>query len=267
MRIEKKISGLKDDLKKYGSVAVAFSGGVDSSFLAKAARDALGERAVALTIDTLFMPRLETAETSRIAEQIGIKHEILVLSDIDASILKNSRERCYLCKKTIFSELLKTARGMGVQYLIEGSNLDDLDDFRPGVRAIRELGVKSPLVEGLFTKTDIREGAKVLGLDTWDKPSMACLASRIPYDQKITPKMLKMVEQAEEYLLQKGIRQVRVRCHQDLARIEVSPEERDVFFNVKFMDEMAAVLKKIGFRYVAIDADGYRTGKLNRIDQ
>ena len=267
MPITEKVSDLKKVLKGYGSVAVAFSGGVDSSFLTKMSWDVLGKNAVALTIDTPFVPRSEAAEASRIAGWIGIKHSTLVLPHIDASILSNSRERCYLCKTALFTELLKTAREMGMQYLIEGSNLDDLDDFRPGMRALRELNVKSPLMEARLTKADIRDASKGLGLSTWDKPSMACLASRIPYDQKITPEMLTMVEEAETYLRQKGIRQLRVRCHHDLARIEVSPEEREVFFSEQFMDETAAVLKKIGFRYVAIDADGYRTGKLNQGDK
>jgi uncharacterized protein len=267
MPITEKVSDLKKVLEGYGSVAVAFSGGVDSSFLAKVSRDLLGENAVALTIDTPFVPRSETAETTRIAGQIGIRHSILVLPDIDASILSNSRERCYLCKRRLFTELLNTAGDMGLQHLIEGSNLDDLDDFRPGMRALRELDVKSPLIEARLTKADIRDASKSLGLSTWDKPSMACLASRIPYDQEITPEILTMVEQAEAYLRQKGIRQLRVRCHDDLARIEVSPEERKAFFSAQFMDETAAALKKIGFRYVAIDADGYRTGKLNQGDK
>jgi len=258
-----KIAGLHNQISAYERVAVAFSGGVDSSFLAKAAREALGKKACALTIDTLFAPRAEIEAAAEVARQIHIPHETIVLTELEAPILENTRERCYLCKKSIFMALKDAARQKGISHLIEGSNLDDLDDFRPGMKALEEMGVESPLIMAGFSKADIRQASKAAGLSTWDKPSQACLASRIPYEWKITPENLKMVEAAEAFLRQKGFRQLRVRCHGELARIEVSPGERRLFFDEAVLNEVSERLKQIGFKYVAIDAEGYKTGKLN----
>ncbi len=264
MNIEEKVSRLGSLLEGYGKAAVAFSGGVDSSFLAKVCFDVLGEDAIALTVDTAFVPRSEISDAAKIAEIIGIRHKILQLTRIDELILQNNEDRCYLCKKAVFGRIWEIAGQEGMTCLLDGSNLDDLDDFRPGMRALEELKVKSPMIVAQFTKADIREASQTRGLPTWNKPALACLASRVPYGREITPENLAMIEKAEDYLLRKGIKQLRVRFHGDVARIEVAPEERSKFFETEFMDDISVHFKKFGFRYAALDTEGYRTGKLNK---
>jgi uncharacterized protein len=183
---------------------------------------------------------------------------------MDDGILANPPDRCYHCKKAIFSVIKDAALADNIDHVLDGSNADDTDDYRPGMRAIEEMGVRSPLLEAGMTKNDIRELSRSEGLPTWDKPAAACLASRIPYNQTITDVALTRIENAESYLKEKGLRQVRVRSHGDLARIEVDPVERPKFFDTDVLDETARRLKELGFRYVALDVDGYRTGKLNR---
>jgi len=194
---------------------------------------------------------------------IGIRHRMIQLTDIGETILANPKDRCYWCKTAVFKKLWEITKSEGLGNLLDGTNLDDLDDYRPGLKALAELQVKSPLQEAGFTKEDIRQVSKELGLPTWEKPSLACLASRIPYDQPITTEKLGRVEKAEAFLLKKGIKQLRVRDHQEIARVEVSPEERDKFFSLVMLDEVSQYLKDLGFRYVTLDMEGYRTGKLN----
>lgn len=265
MTVDQKLKDLKAFIGGFEKAAVAFSGGVDSSFLLKVVFDVLGEDSLAITVDSLFIPREEISQAAELIRIVGAPYEIIRVVSFDKVVLGNSPERCYHCKRSVFGLLLDTAAAHGIDVLFDGSNLDDLDDFRPGMKALKELGVRSPLLECGFSKSDIREASRMLGLPTWDKPSLACLASRIPYYTKITPTALSYVEQAEQILRKKGFKQLRVRCHGELARIEVGPEERKRFFDDRVLDEIHNALKKIGFRYVTLDLEGYRTGKLNPV--
>ena len=261
--LQEKIKLLKKNIEGFGKAAIAFSGGVDSTFLAKICYEAIGNNALAITADTPFMARSEIADAVQMAEEIGIRHRLIQLTDIGDQILANPKDRCYWCKTAVFKKLWEITKGDNLGYLLDGTNLDDLDDYRPGLKALSELKVESPLQEAGFSKAEIREASKSLGLPTWGKPSLACLASRIPYDEPITPEKLGRVEKAEEFLREKGIVQLRVRDHQEIARIEVSPEERVKFFSETLLDETANYLRELGFRYVTLDMEGYRTGKLN----
>lgn len=264
MELDRKFEKLKNIIREYGSIAVAFSGGTDSTFLLKTAHDVLGDKAIAITVHSPVNPDREYAEALEFAKNLGVKHIILDIDITEMDIFrKNPANRCYYCKKEIFSRILKTAQDHGVSKVADGSNIDDLDDYRPGMVALRELGIYSPLREAGFTKTEVREISRRLGLPTWDKPAYACLASRIPYGDEITIEKLKMVEQAEEYLFSLGFRQLRVRHHGDVARIEVLPADRSRFFDESFMDMVGAKFREIGFKYAALDLIGYRMGSLN----
>ena len=258
-----KLGCLKQFMAKEKSAVIAFSGGVDSSLLAKVAYDVLGDSALAITVDSMFVPRKEIKQAKRIARDIGIRHRIIEIPELPADILDNDKLRCYKCKKTIFSLLLEVAAQEGMNVLFDGSNVDDLSDYRPGMKALQELDIKSPLLECGFTKQDIRNTSKQLSLSSWNHPSLACLASRIPYDNRITSSDLSKVEKAEAYLHQLGFNQLRVRCHNNLARIEVSKEERSQFFHVDVMDQINTEFKSLGFKYVSLDLEGYKTGKMN----
>ncbi|MBT4268302.1 MAG: ATP-dependent sacrificial sulfur transferase LarE [Deltaproteobacteria bacterium] len=258
-----KMDHLRQIIKMLPSSAVAFSGGVDSALLASVLLEVQGDQALALTVDSIFASREEMEDAINFATEIGIEHQMIALDEMDDSVMANPVDRCYHCKKKVFSTLLETAQALGRNILLDGSNLDDLDDYRPGMKAIKELGVKSPFLEAQLTKAEIRKFSKARGLSIWNKPSMACLASRIPYDDPITSESLRMVETAEKYLITRGLIRFRVRKHGNLARIEVSPEERPLFFDLTLMEEVSSELKKIGFRFVALDLQGYRTGSLN----
>jgi len=243
--------------------AVAFSGGVDSTLLASVVHEVQGTEAVALTVDSAFVSRSEMDGAFWAAAEIGITHQVITLKEIDEQILANPTDRCYHCKKVIFGRLLETAHKMGKQVLLEGTNLDDLDDYRPGLKAVKELEVRSPLLEAQLTKEEIRQLSRSRGLSTWKHVSMACLASRIPYNDLITPESLQMVEQAESFLKTMGLKGLRVRKHGSIARIEVSADERSLFFDLTLMETVSRELKKIGFQFVTLDLEGYRTGSLN----
>ncbi len=250
---------------EYGAAAVAFSGGVDSTFLAKICHDVLGEKTFAITIDSEAYHPQNIRDTRRLAQLIGIRLvEIPVRACDIPEFVENGPDRCYHCKKALFSVMLKKTREEGIPVLIDGSNADDLEDFRPGSRALAELGIRSPLQELEFTKREIRELSRDLGLPTWNSPSFACLASRIPYGDPITPDLLDRTWKAEAVLNEMGFRQYRVRNHGDIARIEVDSESMDVLFrDGKSRGELADRLKSLGYRYVTLDLQGYRTGSLN----
>ncbi len=254
-----KLVGYLKDLKR---VLIAFSGGVDSTFLLKAAKDALGDDAVAVTINSPYIPNWEIEEAKEYTEKMGIKHEFINVGIID-EIKNNPSDRCYLCKKAIFSKIREKAINEGFNYVIDGTNLDDTKDYRPGIKALKELKVISPLLECKITKAEIREMSKGLNLPTWNKPAYACLLTRIPFDTELKIDELDRIEKAEKYLINKGIPAVRVRSHEDLARIEIDPNMRERLFNTDFLDEISSELKKYGFKYVTIDAAGYRMGSLN----
>ena len=259
-----KIKRLRASLREIGNAAVAFSSGVDSTFLLKVAHEELGERAVAVTVRSQLIPRRELDEAAAFCRAEGIRHEFI---DFDAcavaAVADNPPDRCYRCKKEIFGKILAFARGAGLAAVLEGSNLDDDGDYRPGRRAIRELGVRSPLHEAGLTKEEIRVLSREMGLPTWSKPSFACLASRFPYGERINATGLARVERAEQWLLDAGLglTQLRVRSHGDLARIEVPPG--DIPRLAARAAEIAAAFKGLGFAYVTLDLLGYRTGSLN----
>ncbi|MDR1908312.1 MAG: ATP-dependent sacrificial sulfur transferase LarE [Spirochaetaceae bacterium] len=261
--LDEKYQKLLGSLARLDGAAVAFSGGADSSFLCFAAREALGNRAVAVTIHSPMLPRSEREAAAAVAARVGIEHILVEEEDIDEDVAANPRDRCYHCKKLEFGAIGEAARRRGIAVVLDGSNLDDLGDYRPGLKALEEIGVVSPLRDAGLRKTDIRALSKRFGLPTWDKPAFACLASRIPYGERIDREKLSRVEAAEEVLREEGFRQARVRLHGDIARLEVAPEERRRFFDEALLDRVSRSLKNCGFLYVALELEGYRMGSLN----
>lgn len=244
------------------SCAVAFSGGVDSCLLAYAAHEALGKRAIAITFQTPYIPSREIDDAVAFAAGTGMKQKILSFPLPD-EILRNPDDRCYRCKKKLFTALIEWAATLGFQHVLDGTNLDDDADYRPGRRALAELGVRSPLAEVAFTKDEIRTLSRQKGLPLWDKPAFACLLSRIPHHAEVNGGLLRRIEQAEDVLIRSGFKQVRVRHHGDLARIEVPPEDRSRFFDEALMESISGEIRSLGYRYVCLDMDGYRTGRMN----
>lgn len=259
----KKYKNLINHLKQLNKVVIAFSGGVDSTFLAKAAKEALGDNAIAVTVISPYIPKWEVEEARLIAKSIGIRHEFLEIPIIIDEIKFNPLNRCYLCKKAIFTKIKELAKHYGFEYVIDGSNADDTKDYRPGLKALNELNIKSPLLENQITKLEIRGFSKELNLPTWDKPSYACLLSRIPYDEEISIKDLDKIEKSEKYLIDLGFRAIRVRCHGELARIEVPKEHIPKIVELELAGRISKSLKEFGFKYVTLDMDGYRVGSLN----
>ena len=258
-----KLENLKTYLGSLGSLAVAYSSGVDSTFLLKVAHDVLGDKVIAITATSSFFPKRESDEAADFCKANGIKQITLVSEELDIpEIRHNPANRCYLCKKDLFTKIISIAKENGLEYVVEGSNMDDTGDYRPGLKAIAELGIKSPLRECGLYKEEIRTLSKQLGLPTWNKPSFACLASRFVYGEEITREKLKMVEKAEECLLKLGFKQFRVRIHgENLARIEVLPTELEKLFSLR--ETIIKPLKDAGFTYITMDLSGYRTGAMN----
>lgn len=266
LMLEQKYDELKEYLKSLGSVAVAYSGGVDSTFLLKVAYEELGEKAIGVTARSSTYPEREFNEAVQYVKKIGATHIIIQSEELDIEgFSSNPINRCYYCKKELFQKINEVARKNRIQYVADGSNYDDCNDFRPGMQAAKELNVVSPLKHAKLTKEDIRILSKKLGLPTWDKPAFACLSSRFPYGSSITREKLSMVEQAEEFLISLGFRQIRVRHHQDTARIEIGDNEFDRFLDKKIVRKVAHKLKEIGFTYVSLDLQGYRTGSMNEV--
>lgn len=255
---------LYDYLKSLGSLAVAFSGGVDSSFLLKCAHDVLGDKAIGVTARSSTFPRRELNESREFAEKYGIRQVLIDSEELDIKgYSENPVDRCFYCKSELFSKIKRTAEENGVKYFAEGSNMDDLGDYRPGLKAAAEWGAVSPLREAGLTKDDIRALSKEMGLPTWNKPSFACLASRVPYGQHITREKLDAVDAAEQFLIDLGFRQMRVRHHGEIARIELLPEDMPRVFTENLSEKIYAKLKSLGFTYVALDLKGYATGSMN----
>ncbi len=262
MNKEKKYNELKRILLKFQGqgLFIAYSGGMDSTYLLQAAVSILGPDVTAITFVSAVFPRHELLQAQGQAQRIGAEHHLLYYDIFShREFVDNPPQRCYICKKVLFSVLIEAARARKIINIADGTNVDDLKDNRPGLRALAELGIKSPLLEAKMTKNDIREWSRELGLATWNQPPSGCLATRIPYHQTITPEKLTMIDNAEQYLRQKGFVQVRVRHHGDIARIEVGPKERKDFFDPVMMDEINAHIKALGFLYVALDLSGYRS--------
>ncbi|MCX6357855.1 MAG: ATP-dependent sacrificial sulfur transferase LarE [Candidatus Aureabacteria bacterium] len=262
--LQKKYSRLKGILASYGSLLVAYSGGVDSTLLLRVAADVLGDGVFAVTADSPTYPGVERAEAVRLARCLGVRHRVVRSDELaDRRFAGNPPDRCYWCKRALIRQLRKVGREAGISTIACAGHVDDLADYRPGMRAAWEAGAVSPLSEAGFTKSDIRALSRRLGLPGWRREAMACLASRIPYGEEIDAAKLRRIERAEAILRRRGFREVRVRSHDGIARIEVTPSQIGRFFAGR---ERAAILRgfrKLGFLYTCVDLEGYRTGSLN----
>ena len=264
-QIQQKLHNLKEYLRSLGRVAVAFSSGVDSTFLLKVAHDVLGDNAVAVTATSCSFPKREFDEAASFCAENGIKQITVVSNELDIpEFRKNPTNRCYLCKSELFKKIISLAKENGIEYVCEGSNVDDMGDYRPGMKAVAELGIKSPLRECGLSKDEIRALSQEMNLPTWDKPSFACLASRFAYGEEINEKKLSMVDKADQFLLDMGFKQFRVRIHgENLARIEVLPADLQALLSKR--EEVTKHLRELGFAYVTMDLQGYRTGAMNEV--
>jgi uncharacterized protein len=262
--LQRKLEKLRHDLADMRSVLVAFSGGIDSSFVLKVAHEQLGSRALGVTAVSPTFPASELALATRVAAEIGARHEIVQTDQLAIpAFVRNDATRCFHCKTDLFRLLDGLREPRASRWIVDGTNLDDLGDDRPGIKAAREWNVRSPLVEAELSKSEIRILAKELGLSNWEKPAAACLSSRIPHGSPITVDKLRHVEQAEEVLLREGFRQVRVRDHGEIARIEVSQEEFERLNDPERRRRISTRLREIGFRFVCVDLQGYRPGGIS----
>ncbi len=264
--LQKKYDRLREIIIKAGDAVTGFSGGVDSTFLLKVCADLLGEKNIAITVKSELIPANEVDAAHDMAEKIGARHIVLEENILALpEFVQNYPNRCYICKKILFSQIKKSAELHGIRHCFDGSNIDDAADFRPGRIALDELNVRSPLAEAGFLKSDIRTLSKALNLPTWNKPALACLASRFPYYTEITKDALKQVENAEAFLKELGMNLFRVRHHDTLARIELGEEEKKLLLESKLCTKIVKHLKKLGYKYVSLDLEGYRTGSMNEV--
>lgn len=266
MNNQQKLQRLKDQLRSLESVVVAYSGGVDSTFLLKVAHEVLGDKVLAVTARSATYPERELEQARQFAAQNKIGHLVIVSEELEVEgFAANPTHRCYLCKHELFTKLKAVAAEQGFKYVAEGSNLDDTGDYRPGLQAVAELQIISPLRDAELTKEEIRTFSREMNLPTWNKPSFACLSSRFPYGETITAEKLTAVDRAEQVLMDRGFSQVRVRHHGDIARIEVLPEQIARLVEPQLRAEIDRQFKELGFTYVALDLKGYRTGSMNEV--
>ena len=262
--LKQKSDKLDQILKSLDNMAIAFSGGVDSSFLLHRASEIMKDKVMAITVDTVYIPKREIEEAIAIAKKYNVKHKIITLPLMEI-IKHNPNDRCYFCKTFIFKQLLNEAAQNNITCVAEGTNADDTSVYRPGLKALEELKILSPLKEAGLTKEDIRNLSREKGMETWDKPAYACLLTRIPYGTEITEKELSMIEKSENYLISLGFNGARVRSHGNLARIEVLQHDLNKIMNEKLLLDISLALKKFGYQFVTLDTEGYKSGSFDHI--
>ena len=264
--LRQKYQNLLDFIVKKDKAAVAFSGGVDSSFLSFAAYEALGKNAAAITVVSPMLSKSELSDAKEVARRIGIEHILIEENIIDEQVAQNPQDRCYFCKKKEFGAIISAAKERGIDTVFDGTNIDDENDYRPGLKALFELEVLSPLREVKLSKAEIRELSRSADIPVWNKPAFACLASRVPYGQRITEEVLLKIERGEEILRSFGFEQFRLRAHDNIARIEVARNERNKFFSEEVLDEISEKIKSLGFTFAAMELGGYKMGNLNSVN-